>query len=223
MNQRDVVLERVGVERQHWEDFFFPLISALLELADSRPDANTIRSHMSLSGASNTLVRSIKRVAHSWREARLHHSWREARLQGSAAQPVHAGFADPALPVEELARQIAEEAGGVGFQNSVHLMLLKMDSSNTIRVVVRPATLSPDIARYLRAVIISVLSVVSLEMVETRVLHSLAPIGAAEDKFAERQAFEAGVIEEELCVARMHEGSMRRAMVEYVKECAAVG
>ena len=214
MNQRDVVLERVGVERQHWEDFFFPLISALLELADSRPDANTIRSHMSLSGASNTLVRAIKRVAHSWREA---------RLQGSAAQPVHAGFADPALPVEELARQIAEEAGGVGFQNSVHLMLLKMDSSNTIRVVVRPATLSPDIARYLRAVIISVLSVVSLEMVETRVLHSLAPIGAAEDTFAERQAFEAGVIEEELCVARMHEGSMRRAMVEYVKECAAVG
>ena len=169
---------------------------------------------MSLSGASNTLVRAIKRVAHSWREA---------RLQGSAAQPVHAGFADPALPVEELARQIAEEAGGVGFQNSVHLMLLKMDSSNTIRVVVRPATLSPDSARSLRAVIISVLSVVSLEMVETRVLHSLAPIGATMENFAERQAFEAAVIDEELRVAREHEGSMRRAMLNYVRECASLG
>ena len=174
--------------------------------------------HTSLSGTSHTLVRAVKHVAHTWREG---------RFQGSAAQPVRPGFPDAApddaAPVQELAQEIAEEAGGVGFQNSVYLLLLKMDSSNTIRKEEQPVILTPAMARHLRAVIQSVLSVVSHEMVETRVLHSLAPIGATMENFADRQAFEAAVIDEELRVAREHEGSMRRAMLNYVRECASLG
>ena len=83
MIQRHVVLDRVRVERQHWEDVLSPLIPALLELAEPRRDANTIRSHTSLSGTSHTLVRAVKHVAHTWREGGSKAVLRSLSVQGS--------------------------------------------------------------------------------------------------------------------------------------------